>query len=224
MLTLLLDAGEVLEERFKLQKAVLGDSHVVFLESTVEQARCEQRSLKKGQKAFFYDTSSVCCPSDKLVALHEFHCKRMMFLSKEYELFRSQRVQLGHSNLLRQCAQVWACTTVCDGQQENWLEHWARSMWHDASFSAFSRLAQPALVFFLFYVAPALLWYLLAGPYYNFLIPVIAAAGFAIIGSGLFSCYTAGHIRSEWIVAKKLRRALADPRVPHVQDALAAGT
>lgn len=236
VLTLLLDAGEDLEESFKLQKAVLGDSHVVCLETAVEQARREQRNLKKEQKAFFYDTYSVCCPSDKLVALHEFHCKRMMFLSKEYELFRSQRVQLGllHPDTLKSIASMCSSLGLHHGVQ--WAaKKLARTLGpqhvgvtemlqkHDASFSAFSRLAQPALVFFLFYVAPPLLWYfaLLAGPYYNFVIPVIAAAGFAIIGSGLFSCYTAGHIRSEWIVAKKLRRALADPRVPHVQDALA---
>ena len=72
-------------------------------------------------------------------------------------------------------------------------------------------------------MAPPLFWYLalLVAPYYKVVFPVIAAAGFAAIGSGLFSCYTAGHIRSEWIVAKKLRRALADPLVPHVQDSLA---
>ena len=154
VLSLLLDAGEDLEESFKLQKAVLGDSHVVCLETAVEQAWREQRILKKEQTAFFYDTHSVCCPSGKLVALHEFNCKRMMLFSKEFVLFRSQRDQLCglHPDTLKSLASMcsslglhhgvrWAARKLARtlGPQHVGVEEMLQK--HNASFSAFSRLA-----------------------------------------------------------------------------------
>jgi hypothetical protein len=52
VLRLLVDAGEDLEESLKLQESILGDSHIVCLETAVEQARREQRALKKEQNPF----------------------------------------------------------------------------------------------------------------------------------------------------------------------------
>jgi hypothetical protein len=238
VLRLLVDAGEDLEESLTLQKAVLGDSHIVCLETAVEQARREQRSLEKEQKAFLYDNYNFCCPSNKLVALHEFDCKRMLLLSKEALLFRNQRAQLGllHPDTLKSIASLSTSLSFHHGVR--WaIRKMARTLGpqhvdvkemlekYNASFSVFSRLLRPALVFVVFYVAPPLLWYLalLVGPYYKFIYPAAVAFLFAFVGSALFFCYTLGHIRLEWIMATKLRIALAQPDVatrPEVQAAL----
>jgi hypothetical protein len=226
VLRLLLDAGEDAEESLKLQISILGDSHIICLETAVELARREQKTLKKQQRAMLCDTYSVFCPSDKIIALHEFQCKRMQLVSKQALLLRNQRAQLSllHPDTLQSVASL--CSSLNMHHGVRWAsQKLARTLGpqhvavqemlgtYSASVSVLSRMTKPALVFFALYIAPPLLWYLalLVGPYYKFVVPVMVAAGFALLGCGLFSCYTAGHIRSEFIVAKKMRRVLADP-------------